>query len=472
MAIRGVDFKWYDGFFLSMLATSIFFNDFVAVRIIVAINWKRYRLCTYPLHIWIVVDYTTVFVFRLLMFIDNGLAAGMGLDLGWQQRYGRFCGRVAVLSVLSLLLYPFLWAWTIIGTLWFTSARNCLPEEGQKWGFLIWLLFSYCGLLCVSCMSMGKWLTRRQAHLLRAQQGIPVSEYGVSLKGVQRCLGARFPTTALPGCALLPGDGTAWAGIPLLRPFTPCLKLRKNISRGSCYVNHIALCRDTGNCHVVISRSKIVLVDMVRVPDWAFEAAGQEMRVIGQDAASYHPGLYLTTAQREAVEALIQELPKFRLKAVPTDCSECPICLEEFHEGDEVRGLPCAHNFHIECIDEWLRLNVKCPRCRCSVFPNLDLSALSNLRTTDSERSSASVMTTAQYVRTLPSSQSYLLRMQGLLRPVRTENVGSSSGSDTDFALETAENGGAPVATQNPTSMHSFPSGERELVGHSTPPQH
>ena len=40
--------------------------------------------------------------------------------------------------------------------------------------------------------------------------------------------------------------------------------------------------------------------------------------------------------QREAVEALIEELPKFRLKAVPTDCSECPICLEEFHVGNEV----------------------------------------------------------------------------------------------------------------------------------------
>lgn len=40
--------------------------------------------------------------------------------------------------------------------------------------------------------------------------------------------------------------------------------------------------------------------------------------------------------QREAVEALIQELPKFRLKAVPTDCSECPICLEEFRVGNEV----------------------------------------------------------------------------------------------------------------------------------------
>jgi len=36
---------------------------------------------------------------------------------------------------------------------------------------------------------------------------------------------------------------------------------------------------------------------MVRVPDWAFEAAGQETRGMVQDAAAYHPGLYLTPAQ-------------------------------------------------------------------------------------------------------------------------------------------------------------------------------
>ncbi|KAI5383509.1 hypothetical protein KIW84_070770 [Lathyrus oleraceus] len=77
-------------------------------------------------------------------------------DFGWQQRYARFCGRVAVLSILGLLLYPFLWAWTIVGTMWFRSAKSYLPEEGQKWGFLIWLLFSYCGLLCIACMSVGK----------------------------------------------------------------------------------------------------------------------------------------------------------------------------------------------------------------------------------------------------------------------------------------------------------------------------
>ncbi|KZV56559.1 protein binding protein [Dorcoceras hygrometricum] len=328
MAIRGVDFKWYDGFFMSMLATSMypFANSSGA---------------------YFKVDYTAVFVFRLLMFVDNGLASGMGLDLGWQQRYVRFCGRTVVLSILALLLYPFLWVWTIIGTLWFTCSRDCLPEEGQKWGFLIWLLFSYCGLLCIAGICMGMWLTRRRALLLRAQQGISVSEYGV-------------------------------------------------------------------------------LVDMVRVPDWALEAAGQEMRGMGQDAAAYQPGPYLNPSQREAVEALIQELPKFMLKAVPTDCSECPICLEEFHFGVEVRGLPCAHNFHVECIDEWLRLNVKCPRCRCSVFPNLDLTALSGMRA-ESERSSSDVVITSRYSRNQPHSQQYLLRLQGLLRAVSSENFSSSS---------------------------------------------
>lgn len=34
-----------------------------------------------------------------------------------------------------------------------------LPEEGQKWGFLIWLIFSYCGLFCIACMAGGKVCT-------------------------------------------------------------------------------------------------------------------------------------------------------------------------------------------------------------------------------------------------------------------------------------------------------------------------
>jgi E3 ubiquitin-protein ligase SIS3 len=120
---------------------------------------------------------------------------------------------------------------------------------------------------------------------------------------------------------------------------------------------------------------------------------------------------------------------------VPDDCGECLICLEEFHIGHEVRGLPCAHNFHVECIDQWLRLNVKCPRCRCSVFPDLDLSALSNLQSSGTEQHSQVNTETseARYIRSQPQSESYFLRVQSLIHPVHT-----------DTALETAENGGVP----------------------------
>lgn len=58
--------------------------------------------------------------------------------------------------------------------------------------------------------------------------------------------------------------------------------------------------------------------------------------------------------QREAVEALIEELPKFRLKAVPTDCSECPICLEEFHVGNEVIDFSCLAISFIEVRKLWV----------------------------------------------------------------------------------------------------------------------
>lgn len=45
--------------------------------------------------------------------------------------------------------------------------------------------------------------------------------------------------------------------------------------------------------------------------------------------------------------------------------TECPICLGEFVEGEEVRILPrCNHGFHVKCIDRWLVLHLSCPNCR------------------------------------------------------------------------------------------------------------
>ncbi|XP_073390343.1 E3 ubiquitin-protein ligase SIS3 isoform X5 [Physcomitrium patens] len=290
-----VSYCRFDGFFLSMLATSV---------IVVLVNWQRYLLCRRPLHIWIVVDYATVFLFRILMFIDSGLASGMGPEATQMERMLRFKGRLFVLSVLSFVFYPFLWMWTILGSLWFSDTQGCLPEEGQKWGFLIWLVFSYCGLVCLACITAGKWLLHRQSRLASPPNGqSAISEFQMFL-------------------------------------------------------------------------------EMIRFPEWTSRHRTNAVMMRTNDLAVFPPGFVfsqghnahtLQATQRERVERAIQGLHKFSLSRVAENWTQCPICLDDFDVGNEVRTLPCTHTFHVACIDAWLRLNVKCPHCRSSVFPELEL---------------------------------------------------------------------------------------------------
>ncbi|KAJ5604864.1 hypothetical protein N7510_010018 [Penicillium lagena] len=57
--------------------------------------------------------------------------------------------------------------------------------------------------------------------------------------------------------------------------------------------------------------------------------------------------------------------------AVPdTGNFSCPICTDDFIKGQDLRVLPCNHQFHMECIDPWL-VNVSgtCPLCRIDLNP-------------------------------------------------------------------------------------------------------
>lgn len=42
----------------------------------------------------------------------------------------------------------------------------------------------------------------------------------------------------------------------------------------------------------------------------------------------------------------------------------CSVCLEQVTDGELVRSLPCLHQFHASCIDQWLRQQATCPVCK------------------------------------------------------------------------------------------------------------
>lgn len=58
--------------------------------------------------------------------------------------------------------------------------------------------------------------------------------------------------------------------------------------------------------------------------------------------------------------------------AAAVEVPTCSICLEDFSEGSQVLALPCMHQYHVDCMEPWLKQQgsaCTCPCCKSPVFP-------------------------------------------------------------------------------------------------------
>ncbi|MED6206126.1 hypothetical protein PIB30_023989 [Stylosanthes scabra] len=83
--------------------------------------------------------------------------------------------------------------------------------------------------------------------------------------------------------------------------------------------------------------------------------------------------LSLSMVSLPAPESVVDSFPLKSHKKVDAaeggnDAEQCYICLAEYEEGDQIRVLPCNHEYHMSCVDKWLKeIHGVCPLCRGNV---------------------------------------------------------------------------------------------------------
>lgn len=104
----------------------------------------------------------------------------------------------------------------------------------------------------------------------------------------------------------------------------------------------------------IVSVSLLILVAVLLI-FWCRRRRRRQRAAQVALAAAQHEAELANAKQDAAVENAVRCLPTIVYGQPGAQVAdECPVCLSDFQIGDELRILPCAHAFHLKCVDEWL----------------------------------------------------------------------------------------------------------------------
>jgi len=65
-----------------------------------------------------------------------------------------------------------------------------------------------------------------------------------------------------------------------------------------------------------------------------------------------------------ASEEAINKLEQVQYNAEGAEIKCCPVCQEDYNQGENLVRLPCKHEYHGDCVKPWLNKHNSCPMCR------------------------------------------------------------------------------------------------------------
>lgn len=184
------------------------------------------------------------------------------------------------------------------------------------------------------------------------------------------------------------GSTEANPGSPLVDPFTDeesvniLRRIRTLLALGRMEVPRPSLIHEgCGICEQYDRAVVAYVVDQVEHPEAAEESRGI-LDVANEIWLEHHAEDYRNYVERrrrvrDAIERSMEEsapTPKVatedEIVSLETgvytlrDKVSCGVCLSDIEEGEQFSKTKCSHIFHKECIERWLKINVKCPVCR------------------------------------------------------------------------------------------------------------
>lgn len=77
---------------------------------------------------------------------------------------------------------------------------------------------------------------------------------------------------------------------------------------------------------------------------------------------------FLVTALPTREYALPRARTRHAVRARDEAIPQCVVCQFQFEDGAQLKRLPCLHEFHDECISQWLCRSMCCPLCNHNVL--------------------------------------------------------------------------------------------------------
>ena len=283
---------------------------------------------------------------------------------------------------------------------------TCLPDDGQQWAVLAWVVYSLGVLFAIATFAVAKVITYRRA-----------SSVGRTLSIERQITPAQRQAAEGEG----EGEGDEESGNPRRRRGSAG-SAEARASSGSragapAEAATGTAANEGGQTRASVSRLKAHVQALVAKLDFLARALAHHEDInaianalLGQLEMAAQGG-----APNGATPRASNGLSAEQIAGLPTarvaerffdpdaaskdaggnaEAETCPICLDVLEAGDEVRELPCEHIFHLECVDEWLAREATCPRCRhradapSSGRPSISGSARPSLVDRSSPRSS------------------------------------------------------------------------------------